>query len=66
MKNIGLRVKARNANVFLWEIAQVLGLNDGNFSRMLRKELSIEQVEEINNIIDNLKKSKLEKGGIPS
>lgn len=31
---------AKNAGVYMWQIAEKLGINDGNFSRKLRRPLS--------------------------
>ncbi len=39
MKNIDIREAAQSKNIKLWQIAEQLGCNDGNFSRKLRKEL---------------------------
>ena len=32
MKNLEVRTAAKSAGVKLWEIAEVLGITDGNFS----------------------------------
>lgn len=55
MKNIDIRTEAANAGVKLWQIAERLGINDGNFSRKLRKELSSEEKTKIRAIITELK-----------
>ena len=47
-----LKCYAHKQGVKFWEIAERLGVNDGNFSRLLRKELSEEKKAEIKNIID--------------
>lgn len=52
--NMEIREKAKQAGVRLWEIADALGVNDGNFSRKLRKELSGEDKEKVLAIIDSL------------
>lgn len=54
MKNLEIRELAKRKNVRLWEIAEKYGLNDGNFSRLLRKELPREQQEKIKEIIIRL------------
>ncbi|MGI6171899.1 MAG: hypothetical protein ACOYIC_09295 [Butyricicoccus sp.] len=54
MKNVEIRNRAKERGVFLWEIAEKLGINDGNLSRRLRKELSESQKEQIFGIIDEL------------
>lgn len=52
--NMEIREKAKQAGVRLWEVANALGLYDGNFSRKLRKELSGEDKEKVLAIIDRL------------
>ena len=52
--NLKIREAACNADVRLWEIAERIGLNDGNFSRKLRKELPEEEQHKILQIIDEL------------
>jgi len=47
-----IRVTAKNKGVKLWEIAEVLGINDGNFSRKLRRELPDQEKQHILGIID--------------
>lgn len=54
MFNHDIRDAAKEAHVFLWQIADRIGINDGNFSRKLRKELSPEEKEKIMTIIDEL------------
>lgn len=38
--NAEIRQKAKNAGLYLWQIADVLGVDDANFSRMMRHELA--------------------------
>ena len=54
--NMDIRDAAKRAGVFLWEIAGEIGINDGNFSRRLRKELPPEEKEKILAAIDRLAK----------
>ena len=54
MCNKDIREYANKRNVRLWQIAIKLGINDGNFSRKLRVELSEEKKAEIRVIIDEL------------
>ncbi len=56
--NTEIREKAKQYGVKLWEIAEKLGLNDGNFSRKLRKELSKEEKQTIFRIIDEIASEK--------
>ena len=43
MKNVKIREAAKQTGVYLWEIAERFGCNDGNFSRKLRRELAAEK-----------------------
>lgn len=54
MANKDIREAAKRAGVFLWQIAEKLGMNDGNFSRKLRRELPEEEKEQIIGIIAEL------------
>lgn len=52
--NKDIRKYAKNNDIPLWRIASKLGINDGNFSRKLRTELSEDKKAEIKAIIDEL------------
>lgn len=54
MCNQDIREYAEKHNVRLWQIANELHINDGNFSRKLRVELSEDKKAEIRAIIDEL------------
>ncbi len=54
MLNSEIRNRAKEAKVKLWEIADRYGLNDGNFSRKLRRELPEEERDRILAIIDQI------------
>ena len=54
MHNQAIREEARSCGVKLWQIAERLGINDGNFSRKLRRELPAEEQERILEIISEL------------
>lgn len=58
MKNKDIREVAKQAGVCLWQIAERLGMNDGNFSRKLRRELTQEEREKIMGIIAELEREK--------
>lgn len=58
MKNKDIREVAKQAGVCLWQIAERLGMNDGNFSRKLRRELNQEEREKIMGIIAELEREK--------
>ena len=55
MKNEKIRQAAKTAGVRLWEIADALNINDGNFSRRLRHELPDEEKERILEIIEQIR-----------
>ena len=54
--NVEIRNAAKEAGVYLWQIAEQIGMNDGNFSRKLRKELPQGEKERILAVIERLKK----------
>lgn len=47
-----------SANVRCWEVAELWGLSDGNFSRRLRKPFDEKEVERIKAIIAEIKAQK--------
>lgn len=57
MKNMDIREYAKKKGVKLWEIASALHINDGNFSRKLRQELTNEIKQRIFLIIDQISES---------
>lgn len=59
MNNKEIRERAAKYGVRLWQIAAALGINDGNFSRKLRKELPPEEKERIFGIIERLAKEEI-------
>lgn len=54
-KNQDIKQEAKAAGVRLWQIAERLGLTDGNFSRKLRHELPAGEKKQIMAIIEDLK-----------
>lgn len=54
MSNSIIREYAKSKGVFLWQIAERVGVNDGNFSRKLRNEFSKEDAQKILSIIDDI------------
>lgn len=52
--NIEIRQAAIKAGIHFWEIAEEYGMQDSNFSKMLRHELPSEKKEEILAIIKKL------------
>lgn len=51
LKNTDIRSEVKAAGLYLWQIADALGINDGNFSRKLRHELPDEEKARIRAII---------------
>jgi len=60
MSNTDIKNEVKQSGVYLWQIADRLGINDGNFSRKLRKELSEAEKERIRSIIKDLKAERKE------
>ncbi|MBE6584785.1 MAG: hypothetical protein E7649_07445 [Ruminococcaceae bacterium] len=58
MKNVDIRKAAKEAKVNLWEIAEAYGVNDGNFSRKLRRELPDAEKAKILDIIEQIRAQK--------
>lgn len=56
MKNKDIRLAAKEAGVYLWQISAEYGVNDSNFSRKLRQELPAAEKEKIFAIIERLAK----------
>lgn len=52
--NIDIREEAQLKNVFLYQIADKMGIQETRFCKMLRKELVPEQKERIKAIIDTI------------
>ena len=52
--NEKLKAYAKEREVFLWQIAERLSLQDSNFSKKLRRELPEEERERILAIIDQI------------
>ena len=51
--NRDIKELAKSKGVKLWQIANKLGICDGNFSRKLRYELPLYEKRQILNIIEN-------------
>ena len=54
MCNTDIKEYARQKKVKLWQVAMAMDMQDSNFSRKLRVELSQEEKQRIKDIIDNL------------
>lgn len=61
MQNKEIRALASTAGIRLWQIAEQIGINDGNFSRRLRHELSSSEREHVLMIIKELAAEQLAK-----
>lgn len=58
LANEAIRAAAKKAGVHLWQVAERYGINDGNFSRKLRKELPPQERDMVLEIIQQLAKEK--------
>lgn len=58
--NADIRIAAKSAGVCLWQIAERIGVNDGNFSRKLRRELPDQEKRVILKIIETLAAERME------
>lgn len=56
MNNKDIRQAIKAAGLRHWQIADIYGLTDGNFSRLLRKELDQEKKEAVFSAIEEAKK----------
>lgn len=54
MANKQIRDAAKQAGICLWQVAEKLGINDGNFSRKLRRELPAPEQHRILGIIADI------------
>lgn len=55
-RNLDIREAAASAGVRLWQIAERLGITDGNLSRKLRREFSAADKEKVLQIIEELRR----------
>ena len=55
--NKDIREAAASAGVFLWQVAEAIGVTDGTFSRKLRRELPDDDKAAILQIIQQLSSS---------
>ena len=56
--NLDLRDRAIRADLTQWKIADALNIREGDYSRMLRKELSQERKQKIFEVMDRLEAEK--------
>ncbi|MEH7483336.1 hypothetical protein V7157_20185 [Neobacillus drentensis] len=57
-ENSDIHQAIHDSGLFYWQVALEYGLNDGNFSRTLRKELSAAKKAKILEIIQNSKNTR--------
>lgn len=57
-KNMDIRGKAKKYGVYLWEIAEELGIAEATFTRKMRKELSETEKIMIFSVIEIIAKRK--------
>lgn len=55
MNNKEIRQAIKEAGLTYWQVAEVYGINDGNFSRLLRKELDPEKKQAVLTAISEAK-----------
>lgn len=60
MNNLDIRKAIETSNFKYWQVANKLGMTDGNFSRMLRIELTKENKERVFNAINELEEEREE------
>lgn len=58
--NREIRDAAKAAGIRLWQVAEKVGISDGNFSRKLRRELPSAEREKVMTIIHELSQEKKE------
>ena len=58
MNNLDVRNAAKSAGVKLWEIAEIYGISDTNFSKKLRRELPEPEKQKIFEIIEQIHSEK--------
>lgn len=54
MTGAEVKLLIRESGVLCWQVAERFGMNDGNFSRRLRKPFSADEVEKIRLIISEI------------
>lgn len=57
-KNAEIRTSIKDAGLKMWQVADKLNLNDGNFSRKLRKEFSETEKNKVYEVIQILLKER--------
>lgn len=60
MNNLDIRKAIEESEFKYWQVANKLGITDGNFSRLLRVELQLEDKQKILKAIEKLKEEREE------
>ena len=55
MENLNIRQKIKEAGLKQWEVAEAYGISEGNFSRLMRRELSPERRQRVLDVIERLR-----------
>ena len=58
MENRNIRRAIRESGHYQWEVAELLGISEGLFSRWLRRELPEEKKQKILQVVAKLKEDK--------
>ena len=58
MTGAEIKEMIKSSGLNLWQVAEAYGMNDGNFSRRLRKPFNDEEVQQIKDIIAELSNKK--------
>lgn len=61
-KNMKLKSAIKKAGLYQWQIAEYLRINECEFSKMWRKEISDQQLHDIHLAINYLKEKSIETG----
>ena len=59
MKNNEIKIAIKEARLFQWQIAEIMGITECSFSRKMRHELSEEEIKLIFEAIEDLKEAQL-------
>lgn len=57
-RNLDIRNKLKETEIYLWEVADKLGISETHFVRKMRYELPQEEKDEIFEIINAIKKER--------
>jgi predicted transcriptional regulator len=52
--NTAIRERVRSEGLYLWQVAEAMGISDSSFSRKLRRELPVADQEKIQRLIDEI------------